>query len=557
MQVFPDSEIRILRNCPCDPDYEHTLYFANATAQKNYFVGLTKYVVTDATYQRAKRGRIRVPYKCDNLYDCNYLMFQNTAFGNKWFYAFIDDLTYVNNVTTEITYTIDVMQSWLFDFSLQQCFVAREHSATDNIGDNLVGENLPVGEMIGSGVELAKNDSGSAIFRDWVIVVATGANELNVANPGGFYGRLYSQVEYTVYNANADGISQLSSWLNTIKLLDNQNIVASIFMMPRAMIAAKDSSPSSGYYSVNMAIPERKTLKRSDGSNVKNNKLMTYPYTYLEISNMQGEVKIYPYELFNTKDITFHCFVDTSLSPSFVAIPTNYRGNQVSPDDRITLSNFPVCPWSTSNILSTITDIGVKGALLALTSLSLPGTAGTAGKVFSKYPPLDLGVTQQLENKSLMVTTPAYTSPVGVESGVPSTPATQPALTNKEAVAAYSILRSIPTGNGSIGHGGECSMFNAGYFSLTTNQRYPQPEFIDMIDDYFSRYGYATNKIKTPSINSRPHWNYVQTVGCKVNGSIPCNDERTICAIFDKGVTFWKNPSEVGNFSLDNSPPNN
>lgn len=555
MQVFPDSEIRLLRNCPCDPDYEHTLYFSTATAQKDYFVGLTKYTVTNSTYQRAKKGKIRVPYKCDNLYDCNYLMFQNTAFGNKWFYAFIDDLTYISNVATEISYTIDVMQSWLFDFSLQQCFVSREHSVTDEIGDNLVGENFSLGEMTSAGVELAKDANDNAIFRDWVIVVATGANEIGVANSGGFYGRLYSQVEYTTYDANAEGITELSEWLNTIKVLDNQNIIASIFMMPRSMISEKTVSPSTATsYSGTMVIPKMQTLKRSDGTDVKNNKLMTYPFTYLEVSNMQGEVKVYPYEMFSSDNITFHCFVDTSVNPSFVAMPNNYRGSQISPDDRITLTNFPICPWSTANFLQTVTDIGIKGALLALTSISLPGTAGTAGKLVSNYPPIPLNAGQaSIENKSLMVSPPAYTSPIGVEQGTPGTPSA-PLLSNKEAIAAYSILRSIPTSNGSIGHGGDSAMFNSGYFTLTTNQRYPLPEIIDMIDDYFTRYGYATNKIKTPNINSRPHWNYVQTVGCKVNGSIPCNDERLICAIFDKGVTFWKNPSEVGNFSLDNSP---
>ena len=31
------------------------------------------------------------------------------------------------------------------------------------------------------------------------------------------------------------------------------------------------------------------------------------------------------------------------------------------------------------------------------------------------------------------------------------------------------------------------------------------------------------------------------------------DDVRKICSIYDSGITFWKNPSEVGNYSLDNS----
>ena len=50
------------------------------------------------------------------LYNCNYLAFQNASFGGKWFYAFIDSVEYVNNVTSEVTYTIDVMQTWHFQY---------------------------------------------------------------------------------------------------------------------------------------------------------------------------------------------------------------------------------------------------------------------------------------------------------------------------------------------------------------------------------------------------------------------------------------------------------
>ena len=148
MKVFPDTTLKILTGCPCDPDYEHTLYFAHESAQKNYFSSISKYTVNAMSYQRAKRGRIRVQYKVENLYDCNYIMFQNTAFGDKWFYAFIDDVTYVNNITSEISYTIDVMQTWLFDMQLQQCFVEREHSVTDVAGDNRIAENLDIGDMV-------------------------------------------------------------------------------------------------------------------------------------------------------------------------------------------------------------------------------------------------------------------------------------------------------------------------------------------------------------------------------------------------------------------------
>ena len=150
MKVFPDGRLYIISGCPCDPDYEHTLYWPNKEGQHAYFLTKAKYRVDNMSYQRAKRGRVRVQYKAEDLYDCNYIAFQNSSFGNKWFYAFIDDVTYVNNITSEISYTIDVIQTWITEMDLQQCFVLREHAATDNVGDNLLPEDVDTGEIHGS-----------------------------------------------------------------------------------------------------------------------------------------------------------------------------------------------------------------------------------------------------------------------------------------------------------------------------------------------------------------------------------------------------------------------
>ena len=146
--IAPNSIIKLLRNVPLEKDYINTLYFANASAQATYFNGTAKYTLTAQSYQRANKGVCRVNYKVEDLYDCNYMMFQNTSFGTKWFYAFITSVDYVNNVTSDVHYEIDVMQTWAFEMSLTQCFVEREHSTTDNIGDNLVAEPVDIGEVV-------------------------------------------------------------------------------------------------------------------------------------------------------------------------------------------------------------------------------------------------------------------------------------------------------------------------------------------------------------------------------------------------------------------------
>ena len=77
MYIEPNTIIRVLKDCPLDNTYNHTIYFNSASAQTAYFQNLTKYTFTDQSYQRLQRGKMRVQRKAEDLYDCNYLMFQH------------------------------------------------------------------------------------------------------------------------------------------------------------------------------------------------------------------------------------------------------------------------------------------------------------------------------------------------------------------------------------------------------------------------------------------------------------------------------------------------
>ena len=73
-----------------------------------------------------------------------------------------------------------------------------------------------------------------------------------------------------------------------------------------------------------------------------------------------------------------------------------------------------------------------------------------------------------------------------------------------------------------------------------------------VIDDFFDMYGYQTNQVKYPNIGTRPHWNYVKTNNANLKGMIGAEDEKRICEILDKGITFWRNGDEIGEYELDN-----
>lgn len=168
--IAPNTTIKFIKNCPLEKSYQHTLYWAQTsagrTAQTTYFNSIvktptSKYTLSNQSYQRSNNGKMRVQLKMEDLIDCNYLMFQNSSFENKWFYAFINKVDYVSNDVCEVSYSIDVIQTWYFDFTLKQCFVEREHSSTDVSGDNLQPETFNVGNYISNGGKILLHDGAS------------------------------------------------------------------------------------------------------------------------------------------------------------------------------------------------------------------------------------------------------------------------------------------------------------------------------------------------------------------------------------------------------------
>ena len=101
MVITPNSDVILLKS-PLELNQSNQLNFANAQAQYNYFYNLPKLIVdTDFTYIR-KDSILRVEGVVDNYYKYNYVMYRNDSYSNKWFYAFIDKVEYVNDRLTNI-----------------------------------------------------------------------------------------------------------------------------------------------------------------------------------------------------------------------------------------------------------------------------------------------------------------------------------------------------------------------------------------------------------------------------------------------------------------------
>ena len=112
--IAPNSTIEIFGDVSLSKGQEDTLYFASTSAKDSYFSGITKLkTLTAQSYTRKERGYIRIEATMAQVYNACYMRYKNTSFENKWFYAFILSVNYVNNITVEIEFEIDVMMTWM------------------------------------------------------------------------------------------------------------------------------------------------------------------------------------------------------------------------------------------------------------------------------------------------------------------------------------------------------------------------------------------------------------------------------------------------------------
>lgn len=160
MAITPQTDIRLLK-VPFELDNKNQLTFANVQAQTNYFLSVPYIQEDNCSYQR-KDNIIRFPAHVDTILNYNYVMYKNEAYTNKWFYAFITNMKYVNNNMTEISIETDVFQTWQFDVVYKKMFVEREHVSNDTRGLHTVPENLETGEYIQN--LLSTYDMGDAMF---------------------------------------------------------------------------------------------------------------------------------------------------------------------------------------------------------------------------------------------------------------------------------------------------------------------------------------------------------------------------------------------------------
>lgn len=531
--ITPQTDVYLLK-VPLEIDEVNQLTFASKTAQYNYFNSLPKRSVDNFTYQR-KDGTIRYGANFDDIMQYNYVMYRNDAYSDKWFYAYITGMEYLNDNVTAISIKTDVFQTWQFDLVYKRTFVEREHVSDDTIGANTIDEGLELGDYVINSSKTLKPDM---IVKDYDNAAINGlyfpiffqvselASGISIATSqwdqgynGVFSGLYYFAV--TSYSAARSIISRYDSQ-------GKGDAIIAIFLAPLEFLQGAKKFGELGF---NIYIPQDtglvNTLLESDsaaarvtrpstvnGYTPRNNKLFTYPFSYIYATNNAGADTDYRYEDFAGANPKFYMAGALGQGCTTKLVPVNYKsgGDTEQFEYGLVGAKYPVCAWSSDYYTNWVTQNAVNMNLSVASSLVSAGVNASYGNM------------------------------VGAGSSLLSGIGGVMAQVHQAKVHPDQAKGSTNSSDILIGW--------RRYF--TVNCMSVRAEVARTIDDFFTMFGYKVNRVKLPNITGRRNWNYVKTIGCYIDGDVPQGDMQEIKDMFNKGVTLWHNPSTFADYSQNN-----
>lgn len=615
MNYTPQTEVHLLTNVPFNYNYNNVMDFNSVSDQTAYFLNKSKLEFEDLTYQRVNNNSINLEVAYEDLYDVNYMMFQNDRIPGKWFYAFITQYDFVSPNVTRITYQIDVYQTWLFQMTWQSTYVEREHTKRfNNDGTpviNTIDECLAYGEDYRTVYKRKCNDDniiwlvaitkspievllgqGSAttgrignidqplhytllpIDLDNLLVTINGKNPgfsflMDLGQSSETIGQLVSLffTAYVPFNYNLSNNNNLTTNDSNVHLVDGGGVGAFYSYYGNGQWTTKNYLISNDMY--NDILPE-----------YSESKLLMYPYTLIELTDMKGNTTTLKPQNFDSKLLQFDIRSCVSSQPKTAIYPHGYLGNTSGTVDFTggiidnNICDIPVVDDYTAsymqanrNSIATSNKYAMDNANRGILQNNANNRINNA--IIDKqqsYAEKEAGVDMFKH-----IVTGRWGSAIGDAYGLAKnydlTQGQRASMNlnnefaneNLKINAEQSIgmtqakmkdINNIPPTVSNLGNN---TMFDTGWKNMHfyVMVKTVREEYATQLTNYFKMFGYKVNKLEVPNTKSRQYYNYIKTVDANIIGNIPSNDLNTIKGIFDKGVTIW-HTDNVGDYSVNN-----
>lgn len=540
----PTTNLRLL-STPLESDYRNTLWFPNVTAQTAYFTSKT--VKTYANFNYIKKDNtIVVPEEVDNLYNCNYIMYQNSNFGTRWFYAFINRMEWASNGSTRLYVSTDVIQTWFFDINYYQSYVDRCHSDTDTPGDNIVPEDF-TDISHGGYHQVGTHDLAPREIFLYATCTPTGM-PMSGQVLNGMYTGSAKVIGATTVNPEPMN-EQLSNYVkqgtasavSRIQQTTSQNGAIISFAKRPSYLACMSGTSQQAYYPTNK-------------------KLLSGAFITCYFQMYGQELEFNP-EYINGANVQLK-ILDDGTSGSLGCMVSNYSNARIS--GLLVTTTIPESTWaynqykndfnlhSGSNAIynrrsSMTRSIQKDQAAAAVVSNAADAVSGTlnafsAGSALRAIASSGGSLVSQANS--------IFQSGVG-------------------AYDAYKNLQIYNTGNDAISEDlkyiNECyqapavggvaasNVYLAGNeTALSYGYKVPPLDIVKRCDKYLTVYGYKQSIYRNINLHARLNWTFIKTLGLNATGNFPDEDMKIIKSAFNNGIFFWSYTATFGNFDQPN-----
>lgn len=531
------TEVRLM-SVPLKNDYKHTIYFETSGERDNYFNSKTVFTMGECSYQRREKY-ISFSRHIEEIDHCNYLSFFN-GYGSRRYFAFITKMEYKSDDVTWIYFDVDVMQTYLGEYTIKPSFIEREHVDDDTIGKHTVPEGLEMGEYI-----VRASEDIEEMLDLWTVVGVTADPDGNeVSN---VYDGIYSGVGYVAYPGANGALKLIKKYASSTKV--TTDAISSMFMYPSifidsvlkndptvddddvfmsAYVQGKISPHIMGHsLSLNLLQSKKNPSENGESYTIKNNKLLTYPYRYLLVSNNNGASAIYQIEHFEPhpedgKTIDFEIRACICPGGSIRLVPERYKGELYNEEEGLNLGKFAIGSWASDVYTNWLTQNGVNIGMNMVA-----------------------GVGQIVGGVAMAV----GTGGVGMAVGGGSVVGGVSTIANQLA-QIHQMSMTPPQAHGNINCGDVITASKRNTFTFYTMGI--KVEYQKIIDGYFNMFGYKVNTVKIPNENHRLNYWFTKTIDVNIVGSFCGEDLQKIKECFNRGITFWKNPDSIGDYSISN-----
>ena len=581
----PTSGKIYLMNVPFDSGYKNVIDFKTYEAREKYMLSrrLTDpsglhiaYSYDDCQYLR-RDGVLKVPVHIDNLYRCNYLMYKNPYYSDRWFYCFVTDQKYVNDNCTALKIETDVYSTWILDTAIGPSFVEREHANSDRPGDNLIPEGLEIGQPVCAD-QVNMYDELSPVA--CVVFMGDKIGSYAIDQNVGSYNGVPASIPFLITTT-----ARFKYLISNINLAKQGDKIFSAFLLPRLAVDTFISNHSAEINGNKAFAQLSADYKEDMGSHIitidkpqtnnwyspRNKKLLTYPFCYLGFNPPNGTPKIYRFENFSSSDnIKFEFVSEINPNPSVVGIPINYMGQYHNVSQGVTINGYPSISyrndyfnsWLAQN--SQIVNLSVdrtnfnydmnlrhneiareKEANIRQAGI-IAASAGATNAIMNANAPSAINrVAQGIYG--------AFNSDLNTRDLILS--ANQDAgnfFYDIQALSAQVEKQSLLPDTGTLSSSNS-TLLGYNLFQLACFTIYGlREDMLERLDKYFDMFGYQTNMVKIPNTTGRKRWNYVKTCNINMVGNIPLSDLNKLKAAFNNGITIWHSSKYFLSYTNDN-----